>query len=53
MAVVCDGLEDFPLDGGNDDSADNDDTPNSTTAEEGEMPMSDLDMDNEPSEDSA
>lgn len=53
-AVVCEGLEDFPLDGGNDDLADNDDdTPNSTTAEGGEMPMSDLDMDNEPSEDSA
>lgn len=53
-AAVCDELEDFPLDGGNDDLANNDDdTTNSTTDEAGEMPISDLDMDNEPSEDSA
>lgn len=58
-AVVCDDLEDFPLDGGvavaNNDStaaADyhDDDSPNATTASSSaadEMPMSDLDMNEE------
>ncbi|XP_008185769.1 uncharacterized protein LOC100162252 isoform X2 [Acyrthosiphon pisum] len=51
VAVSCDELDDFPLDAvGNDDVTDNDESPNTTV--EGEMPMSNLDMDEVPSDDS-
>ncbi|XP_026810479.1 uncharacterized protein LOC113552024 isoform X1 [Rhopalosiphum maidis] len=52
VAVACDDLDDFPLDsGGNDDVTDNDDPPDTTTVE-GEMSMSNLDMDDVPSDES-
>jgi len=53
VAVACNDLEDFPLDsGGNDDVTDNDgESPDSTTVE-GEIPMSNLDMDEGPSDES-
>ncbi|XP_022175921.1 neurotrophin 1-like isoform X2 [Myzus persicae] len=51
VAVTCDDLDDFPLDNvGNDDVTDNDEPPNTTV--EGEMPMSNLDMDEVPSDES-
>jgi len=51
VAVSCDDLDDFPLDGvGNDDVTDNDESPNTTV--EGEIPMSNLDMDEVPSDES-
>jgi hypothetical protein len=63
VAVACDDLEDFPLDdglGGDDDgnvtAADNDDdSPNTTAAESdnsNNVFMTDLDMDEEPSDES-
>ncbi|XP_025199449.1 uncharacterized protein LOC112597553 isoform X2 [Melanaphis sacchari] len=53
VAVACDDLDDFPLDGGgNDDVTDNDESPDTTTVE-GEMSMSNLDMDEAPSDESA
>ncbi|XP_060838982.1 uncharacterized protein LOC132920535 isoform X2 [Rhopalosiphum padi] len=52
VAVACDDLDDFPLDsGGNDDVTDNDESPDTTTVE-GEMSMSNLDMDDVPSDES-
>lgn len=50
VAVSCDDLDDFPLDGVGSDVTDNDESPNTTV--EGEMPMSNLDMDEVPSDES-